>query len=321
MDNQPPTPQPPLMPQPGDQPQPVVPPAQPVQPTPPVPPQPPQFGAQPPVMSQPSYSMPPSSGKKKPLIIVAIIAGVLLILGALFVAYALLFYVSKDDYIEASAQYESLTTEANTLGTKLSSIQYSVGSGTDTVFKNDLAAAKEAISKVREENQEFSELKAVKIGEGKEKYQVFDAKLQAFLTFIDDSLTSFSDMRGAAVICDDTTYSSSDADALKTAINKCVAALKEVNDTPNADVKEYVTRLQAEYEKLSSVVTQAATITDPYGAQYSQYTSLRDQMYDIQDTLADIPSDFTSNYEKHLKEVDVTEAREDLVDFLQSKSK
>ncbi len=315
MDNQPPTPQPPLMPQPGDQPQPVVPPSQPVQPT---PPQPLQFGAQPPVMSQPSYSMPTSSGKKKPLIIIAIIAGVLLILGALFVVYALLFYVSKDDYIKASAQYESLVTEANTLSAKLSSIQYSVDSGTDTVFKNDLEAAKEAIANVRGENQKLSELKALKVGEGKEKYQAFDAKLQTFLAFIDDSLTSFGDMRGAAVTCSNTTYSNSGAQA---AIDKCVSALKEVSDTPNADVKEYVNKSQTEYEKLSSVISQAATITDPYGTQYSQYTSLRDQMYDIQDALADIPSDFVSNYEKHLKEVDITDAREDLVNFLQSKSK
>ena len=62
-----------------------------------------------------------------------------------------------------------------------------------------------------------------------------------------------------------------------------------------------------------------ATITDPYGSQYDQYKSIRDQIYDVQDNLRDASTDFNSNFEKSIKNVDPEKASDEFEKFLLDK--
>ena len=282
--------------------------------------QPPQPSPQPAPNGGTSYQMPPKNNKN--FVWIGILVGAVVLIGIIIAVLFAVFSVSKEDYREAYSQMGEVSSANSRLSTELSSIQYSVSSATDTKFDNDAKAIEDSISKIREENEKLGELKAMKVGEGKDKYQEFNEKLDKSLTFISDAVKSLKDIRDAASVCDDTTStSSSDAAAVKGAVNKCVDALKEIDDTPNEDVKEYAKGMSTEMENLSSIVDKTAGLTDPYGSQYSQYKSLRDQLYDVQSNLQDIVTDFRSNFEKHAKEASVKDQANDLIDFLEQEMK
>lgn len=259
------------------------------------------------------------SNKKLIILIVSLVVGLLLIGGIVLILIAV-FTVSRKDYSAALSQYNEVASANYTLNSKLSTLQYSVDSTTDTSFDNDVEAAKKAIQQVRDENAELAKLKAVSLGEGNTKYKAFAAKLDAYLTYSNNLLTSLDTMRDAAITCDESgTTSSSSAGEIKSAIDDCVAALEKVSNVADSDVKEFVGKIKDEYTSLSGVIGQIAAITDPYGDQYDQYKSLRDQMYDIQDNISNAQTDFRSNLEKHSDAVDPKESAEDLSKFLESK--
>ena len=264
------------------------------------------------------YQMPQPKNNKKLFIWIGIGVGVILVIGIVIAIIVGLMTVSKDDYSKAYNQMSDLSSANSSLNTELSTVSYSVSSSTETKFNNDIKSAEEALEKVRSENEKLGELKAVKVGEGKKKYDEFSGKLDTNLTYTKNSLKSMKDLYGAAEPCD-ADVSSSDSRAYKSAINECISALKKVANTPNEDVKAYIKSLTTEYENLASIIDKISAITDPYGAQYSQYTSLRDQSYDVQDNIRDAYTDFKSNIEKHSKEVSVKSEANDLLDFLSEK--
>ena len=280
---------------------------------------------QPPVAGGPSYQMPQPSASapvnKKVVMWIGIAVGALLLIGVVVAIIVGLTSVSKEDYRKAYSQMGEISSANSNLDLKMSSIQFGLTSSTDTKFKNDVEAAQKAIEKVREENKELSELKAVKVGEGKKQYDEFNDKLENYLTFVSDALTSISDFRDAAKTCDTAKNNmSSDAAFVKSAIDECVLALKKVGDVPNDDVKAYTKTMSTEMENLSSLVSKMALITDPYGAQYEQYKSIRDQVYEVQDNLSDAATDFSSNFEKHAQEVEVKDTANNFLDFLDEKA-
>ena len=274
---------------------------------------------QPSVAPQPSA---PAPLNKKLIMWIGIGVGALLLVGATIAIIVAIFSVSKDDYRKAYSQMSEVSSANYDLNSKISSIQYGLTSSTDTKFKNDVKAAEEAVEKVRSENKELSELKAVKVGEGKKQYDEFNKKLDTYLTFTSDALKSISDIRDASVTCDKAgSGTSSSAASVKSALDECVTAFKKVGDTPNEDVKAFVKKMVTEAENLASLMAKMAEITDPYGDQYDQYKAIRDQVYDAQDNMRDAQTDFRSNFEKHTKEVDVKDVADDLGDFLSEQAR
>ena len=227
--------------------------------------------------------------------------------------------VSRDDYRKAYNQMSELSSANTSLNTEVSTLQYSVSSATETKFNNDIKAAEEALEKVRSENEELSEMKAVKVGEGKKKYDEFNEKFDKYLTYIDEYLKSFKDLYTASKPCD-ADVDTSDVTAYKSALNECKSALDKVNNTPNKDVNTYIKSLSTEYDKLSSVVDKLSTITDPYGKQYDEYKTLRDQVYEVQENITNSYTDFKSNIEKHSKEAGVKDEADDLIELLSEKA-
>lgn len=265
------------------------------------------------------YQMPQPQNNKKLFIWIGVGVGALIIIGVVIAIVIALTSVSKEEYRKAYSQMGELSSANSSLNSDLSTIQYSsISSSTETKFKNDLKSAEEGIEKVRAENEKLGELKAVKVGEGKKKYEEFNEKLDKYLEYTENSLKSMKDLYGAAKPCAGNT-SLSDASAYKSALNECTSALKKVANTPNEDVKAYVKSLTTEYENLSSVVDKLSSITDPYGKQYDEYKTLRDQSYDIQDNISDAYTDFKSNITKHSKEVSVKDQADSFADFLSEK--
>ena len=297
---------------PNNQQQPVVPPADtpsssaPQATTPPAAPQ-----------SPTGYSTSAPHDNKNPLKLILIIGGALLVVGIVVAVLVSSLIVSKKDYQDAYSAYMDITSESFTLSSKISSLQYGLSSGTDTSFNNDYDAAKDAVEAMRQENKELSELRAVKVGDGKKQYETFNTKLEKYLDFADDVIVSLKDMRGASVTCDEA--GDTLGDNVVAGINDCLAALKKIGDTPNKDIQAYVTKMTTETERLLTLSKQMATITDPYGSQYDQYKSIRDQIYDVQDNLRDASTDFNSNFEKSIKNVDPEKASDEFEKFLAEK--
>ena len=270
---------------------------------------------------QPGAVTPPPvapKNNKKLIILIASIVGGLIVLAVAGVILISLFTVSKKDYNDALAQYDAVSSANSTLNSKVSSLQYDVDTTTDTSFNNDLDAANAAVTQVRSENEKLSKLKAVNIGEGATKYKMFSTKLDTYLTYTSNLLKSFKNMRTAAKTCNDADGGST-ISAIKAGIDTCVTALDGVGELPDGDVKSFVSTLKSEYTKLSGIMTSLAGISDPYGKQYDQYKSLRDQMYDVIDNITNAQTDFKSNLEKHVDEADPKSAADELSKYLESK--
>ncbi len=296
--------------------------------TPPAQPQPPvQSATPPPTAPQQPQPMPsyggatpqPGSGPNKKLIIGLVAGGVgLLVLIIIVIVVASLMSVSKKDYQAALSQYSEVSSANSTLTSKVSMLQYSLSSGTDTSFDNDIDAAKKAVTELKEENEELAKLKAVKVGDGKEKYEAFTSKVDAYTKFADNLLISLQDVRTAVQKCSSADTTSSGA--AMASINNCIAELEKVGNTPDPDIKEFMSKMKDEYKNLAAVLQKLSAIKDPYGKQYEQYKSLRDQTYKIIDNVTGAQTDFRSNLEKHADEVDPKDSAKDLSDFLTDKS-
>jgi len=266
------------------------------------------------------FSPPPSGVNKKLIIIISCVVGALVLIGVTIAILIAVFSVSKKDYSAALTQYNAVSEANYTLSSKLSTLHYGVSSTTDTSFDNDADAAKKAIADVKSKNADLAKSKAVSIGDGATKYKAFDTKLQTYLAYNSDLLASLQSARNAASTCDNADSSSGSISAIKSAIDTCVAALDKVSSVADADVKAFMSKIKDEYTKLSSIISQLAAITDPYGKQYDQYRSLRDQMYAASDNITNAQTDFSSNLQKHIDASSPKDAADALSKYLEDKS-
>jgi hypothetical protein len=251
--------------------------------------------------------------KKKLIVLIAIIVGALIVLGiAAFVVMNFLL-VSKADYRAATTQFNTVSSAYSALNSSASTLQYDTSSSTtDTEFTNDSDAVTSKLKTFQDANAKFATLKAVKSGDGKKLYDTYDTKVKAFAVYAKDLVTSLKSYRPAAKACSDATT--------LTLLSSCVTALNAVGEIPNADLKQFVTVLQPQYKAYLDVKTKIAAITDPYGKQYDQYKTLRDQGYAIQDKISAAGSDFSSNAKKHGEEIDPASAANALGEYLVKKA-
>jgi hypothetical protein len=285
--------------------------------------QPPQMQPQQPVMAVPPQG-PPVFGSKSPKkgLIIGIVGGAvgLLVVIIIVVLVIGLNGVSQKDYSAALSKYNDVVSANSTLSIKASSLQDGFGSGTtETVFENDVKAAREAATKVKSENEELGKLKAVRVGEGGKKYKVFKEKVDAYVQYVDDLIVSVNSTYEAKDECGTRSSIVSNMKQYKRNIEECLQALKEVKETPNTDVKAYISKMISHYESLVSVVDKMASFSDPYGDQYSQYSALSSKRSDIVSDMGDTLSDYNSNINKHIDEVDPKDAARDLSDYLVGK--
>jgi hypothetical protein len=308
----------------------------PVEPAPaPVPPAAPNpFGAAAPVSSEPAAATPfaqptstigssPNSNptpnflgdakKKKLIILIAAVVGGLIVLGVIAVILLGFLFPSKADYRDAATQFNTVSSAYSDLNSNASTLQYDVsGSTTDTEFTNDSDSVTKSLTAFQDANKKLAGMKAVKSGDGQKLYATYEGKVTAFSAYATDLLTSLKSFRPVSKACDDVSTS--------TLLGECVTALNNVGDIPNADLKQFVTTLQTQYKAYQSVKTQIDAIKDPYGNQYTQYSALRKQSYDIQDKISSAGSDFSSNASKHANDIDPATAANALGDFLVKKA-
>lgn len=314
--------QPPISPQPQPQPQ-----AQPQAPQPPQPPVPPQpvtpyqpapGGAT--YQPTPPTTPAPGSSNKKMFLWIGIAAGVLLLVTIVIAVLVAIFSVSKAEYNKAYGQMSAVSSANYSLESQLSVIQYGITSSTDTKFSNDLEDTKGALAKVREEAEKLSDLKAVKIGEGKKQYEEYSEKLEKNLAYSADLIESIEDARGVLIVCEEIVKDSSSSVVLKN-IDGCVSGLEKLKSLSNADVKTYIKDITGEWQDYRTSFQTVVTLTDPYGSQYGQYQFAMNRAKAALSSVSDAKMDFNSNLAKHIKDASISDATDSYLDFLNEKFK
>ena len=189
-------------------------------------------------------STPTPSSNKKLILIASIVGGaVLLAVIGIFVFIALTS-VSKQDYANAAEQYNEVNSANSALVRSASSLSNST-SDSDAEFNKALKTAEEAVTTLKTENEEFGKLKAVSVGEGKDLYKTFDDKLEAYIVYGNDLISSVKTLRPALVTCDEVSEAATDARVQ--ALKDCADALGKVNDIPNAEFKKFIGAMKDGY--------------------------------------------------------------------------
>jgi hypothetical protein len=260
---------------------------------------------------------------KKPFIIGGIIAAVVVVLIIIVTVILASMSVSKSDYREALNKYDDLRTANSKLTTNVSKLSYTISSGTDTTFKNNIEAVEEGLDTVKAENEELGKLKAVKTGEGAEAYEAFDKKLEEYLSYSNNLVTSIKNLRDPLLACNKATKgvsASKDRSAISAVIKSCTDKIDSVKNVPDPDMKTFVDALQTSLKELDTILDQASGITDPYGAQYEQYKVLRDKTTKVQENLRNASKDLSSNLDKRDKDTNPKKEALALSELLVEKS-
>ncbi len=259
---------------------------------------------------------PKKSNTNKIILIASIIGGVVII-GIIAVVLFLMFTtVSKQDYRDAAVQFNdvsrassALTASATTLGRSAS------GSTTDATFQESLKTSKDAIAKIETENDELSKLKAVRVGDGADLYKTFNGKVDAYVAYGKGLITSVENIRPAMVVCDKVS-DANDAAARVSALKACSTALGDVKELPNSSFKKFVDEIKTAYASYATTYESISALTSPYGAQYEQYKTLRDSMYETQDKITAASKEFTTSLTASDKEFSVKESADALGAYL-----
>lgn len=234
----------------------------------------------------------PTGGNKKNLFVIGgIIAGVVVLAIVGVIVFLMMNTVSKEDYRDAAAQYNKVSSASSKLMSEVSSLSSSLSRSTSTSFDDDLGDAEKALTTLKEENKKLGDMKASRVGEGKELYDKMNAKVDAYTKRAASLFTSVKNIRPAIVTCGDMSNATSNADRVK-AIKDCAGALGNIADIPDPDFKGYIASLKEQYDKLAVSFEKLTAITDPYGAQSSEFSKLRTESSEIQRAVSTATREF-----------------------------
>ena len=278
-------------------------------------PQNPMFAATPTQMPQA-----PKSDKKKLILIAAIVGGVVLLSVIGFIVYTLLTSVSQKDYQEATRQYNDVSIASASLTSDVASVSYSISSDDDAEFNDAVKEVEASIEKIKTENEELSKMKAVRVGDGSKLYGTFNDKVKAYLAYATDLTDSVKNLRPAMATCGKIS-DANDANSRVAALKACSSELQGVTDIPNAEMKTFIDTAATSYGEYATIYEQINGLSNPYGAQYEQYKTLRDKMYAVQDKISDASKTLRSSLEKRDDEMSVKDSAKALGDFLTEKQK
>lgn len=257
---------------------------------------------------------------KKMILIASIVGGVVLLALIGTLLYISLMTVSKQDYRDAAVQFKTVSTA----GSKLSSTvkAFSSASMSSSSNSNETTAknAKDSVINIREKNAELRDFKAVRVGEGKELYTAFDSKLTAYLANADDIIISVEKVMPALTSCS-SVNKATDRVAQLAAIKTCSTNLNSVKDIPNVEFKAFVDSVKDGYTKYIAIYESMSALTNPYGSQYEEYKTLRDESNAIQKSIQTASKTFTTDIEKRDNEVSVQASADALSAYLTEQQK
>ena len=257
----------------------------------------------------------PKKSNKKLLTILGAVGGVILlaVIGALL--YTSLSGASPEDYKEATTQYNTTSSANSALARNVGSLNSGLGSDTDEEYNTALKDAEGSLTKLKEENTKLGDLKAVKVGDGKELYKTFNEKMTNYTAYASDIIESAKKARPGVVACDearDTTESAARVAGLK----DCSTKLAAVGDLPNKAFDAYIKSLSGIYAEYATTYEKVNALTNPLGAQYEEYKVLRDKLNASNKSLTAANKEYREAVKTNDESVSVKDAAQALGKFL-----
>ena len=276
---------------------------------------------------------PPQAPKsrKKLIILLSSIGGAVLLLAAAVTLY-LIFLAppSKEDYREAKAQYDKVMAAASDLEgfTDDSTALTDVETASEEEVASLVKDARDDIEAIKKENETLGSLRAVRVGDGKELYEAFDAKLSAYVTFYGDLVTTMENVapsirecsKGAESIGSTSSYTSQKEYAQKyvSVYSRCAELYKGVS-APNATFAAFLTKAAKLYDSLASIFDRLSTMDLSSGTSSAGYSSVMSEIYSLQQDAKDATDELEKEGTASEKEYSISETGDALSALLVAK--
>lgn len=253
---------------------------------------------------------------KNMLVIMGIIGSI--IIGALLI-YGILVTPSRQPYRNALTQFENVMKANARLTAAGTSLNAANASGED--FEKAIQAAQLTIKSLRTENEALAKEGVLQDGEGKAKYEAYNKKLQEYMTYNENILTSMLKVRPVLVECNkdmtDTTVSAESIAALR----DCGRHLGELKKVADADYRQLAGAFEQDYNNLADVLEEYAALLDPRGADKPQADVLAVRRDEAMEQLSFTTEQFKKDLQVSRKQILATDSEKKLSDFLKAKSR
>lgn len=235
-----------------------------------------------------------------------------------FMIYAILVTPARQPYRDALTQYKNVYNANIAVITSGSSLNAS--SATDTQFTQSTELVKKALTALQTENDALGKEEVLASGEGKEKYESFTKKINEYVSYNNDMISSMQKVRPVIYACSsDMTNITEDAAGVE-AMRTCATNLEKLEGLPNSDYQTLVINSQKLYAEFAVNLEQRAALADPDGADKIRYDSLSDEQTQILEALNTVSTTFSSNLQKNKQAVDITDSAIALDSYLSKKA-
>jgi len=253
---------------------------------------------------------------KKILLITAV---ALLGLVGVFMIYAIMVAPARQPYRSALTQFNRVNdgnADLTTAGSLLGSSK-----ATGEQFEKNIKMAQTVLNNLRIEQTALAKESVLQNGEGKALFVAFDDKMQAYMTYTENVLTSMQKVRPAIFDCT-TAMSNTSADAAGVAaVRKCSTDLSNLKDVPDADYQQLVATFSEKYAELATVLEKQATLQSPKGADAAQNTALESERDQILKDISTAGTTFSADSKRHHAAIVSSDTAQNLKDYLEAKSR
>lgn len=247
--------------------------------------------------------------KKKLIILLASIGGVILLAVIGLLVYLSLTTVSREDYRAAATQFNEVSSANTALNRTVSSLSRSTSSTDQAEFNEAVSEVESAINTIKTENEELGKLKAVRVGQGGELYNTFDKKLDDYIAYANGLVASVKPLNPALAKCD-AIGDASGNDARLNAVRDCSTALNQVGELQNPSFNEFITTMKAEYAKFATAFDKAVNGSS------DEARTARSEVLDIQRNIRTATTKFSTALRESDDEKSVRDDARALADYL-----
>jgi len=276
-----------------------------------------------PALKQTSGTSPtpkPKMTKKKNTMIASIVGGAILLALVSAVVFVSVTTASRQDYKEAAVQYNTLSSANSALSRNITALSSGLTTDTDDEFNSSIEDVEESIVTLKKENEELGDLKAVRVGDGKDLYNTFDAKLANNISYSADMVQTVKKVRPVMVVCSKVSKAT-DNPARLAAVKECSTTLNTVGDISNAQYSAFIGLLKVGYADYARDFESYLALTDPFRTQFDQYKTLSGKITTTQKELRTASTDFSAAVRKSSSEVSVKESANALGNYLRDQQK
>jgi len=253
---------------------------------------------------------------KNMLVIMGILSAI--IIGALLI-YGILVTPTRQPYRDALAQYENVGRANATLTAAGASLNASKASGEE--FEKNIQTAQKALVSLEKENEALAKKDVLKEGEGKAKYDAYNAKLQEYITYNENILASMLIVRPVLFECNKGMTDITDGPESIVAIRSCSAELAKLEGITDADYKVLVISFQDDYDNLADILEQMAAEKAANGENSAQYKAFASQRDEALEQLSTTSSEFSKSVQQHRNQILTTDTEKVLGDYLKDNSR